>query len=105
MKVPQEQLTPSEARILEYVLERARKLGRRAVVAFDLDSTLFDNRPRQARILREFGAARKVAALERCAAAHWDSGWDMKAAMRNCGLSPEEAERLYPEAKKFWQER
>ncbi len=105
MKVPREQFTPSEARILGQVLERARRVGHRAVVAFDLDSTLFDNRPRQARILREFGAVRKVAALERCVAAHWDSGWDMKAAMCNCGLSLEEVERLYPDAKKFWQER
>lgn len=91
--------------ILNRVLERARALGARAVVAFDLDSTLFDNRPRQARILREFGLERKVPKLAACAASHWDSGWEMKAAMRNCGLGPVEIERMYPDAKRFWEER
>lgn len=105
MSLAREQTAAGGAQVLYQVIEEARALGNRAVVAFDLDSTLFDNRPRQARILREFGAARNVAPLAGCAAAHWDSGWDMKAAMRNCGVAPDEVERLYPEAKQFWQER
>ena len=48
--------------VLERVLARVRALPG-AVVVFDLDSTLLDNRPRQARILREFGAARGIPAL------------------------------------------
>ncbi|MFZ5470019.1 MAG: hypothetical protein ACOZIN_11345 [Myxococcota bacterium] len=91
--------------VLRGVLDKARALGGPALLAFDLDSTLFDNRPRQARILREFGAARKVSALTRCAAEHWVSGWDMKAAMVACGLSSSEAEGLYRDAKAFWLER
>jgi hypothetical protein len=87
------------------VLERARRLGPAAVLAFDLDSTLFDNRPRQARIVREYGEHAGLAPLTRCAADHFDSGWDMKAAFRNCGLSAEDAERIFPEAKNFWAER
>jgi phosphoglycolate phosphatase-like HAD superfamily hydrolase len=75
------------------------------VLAFDLDSTLFDNRPRQARILREFGAARGLTPLGACLANHWDTGWDMKAAMRNCGLTPEQVEAHYDEARAFWMER
>lgn len=38
--------------ILSQVLSRASQLGERGAVLFDLDSTLLDNRPRQARILR-----------------------------------------------------
>src|SRR5262249_11844593 len=34
--------------ILQAILAKAKALGPRAVLAFDLDSTLFDNRPRQA---------------------------------------------------------
>ncbi|HLL55287.1 MAG TPA: hypothetical protein VK447_17145 [Myxococcaceae bacterium] len=90
---------------LRAVLERARALGSRAVLAFDLDSTLFDNRPRQARIVREYGAARAVAPLLGCVAHHFDSGWDIEAALRNCGLSAEEAGRHYPDVRGFWQER
>jgi len=90
---------------LEAVLARAKAMGRRAVVIFDLDSTLFDNKPRQARILREFGQARKIAPLSACTASYFSSGWDLRAAMRNCGLTADEAERLYPEAKRFWLQR
>jgi phosphoglycolate phosphatase-like HAD superfamily hydrolase len=91
--------------VLETVLGRAKSLGRRAVVVFDLDSTIFDNKPRQARILREFGARRGIDLLAACAANHFNSGWDLRAAMRNCGLAVDEAERLYPEAKQFWLDR
>jgi hypothetical protein len=90
---------------LQGILERARSLGPKAVLAFDLDSTLFDNRPRQARILREFGAARGLTPLQACGVSHWSSGWDMKVAMRNCGLSPEQVEALYAEARAFWMQR
>jgi hypothetical protein len=87
---------------LRAILERARSLGPQAVLAFDLDSTLFDNRPRQARILREFGLARAVEKLSACAPHHWESGFDMRGAMRNCGLSAEEVEALYEGARVFW---
>lgn len=87
---------------LATVLARAKAAGNRAVVVFDLDSTLFDNKPRQARILREFGQAANVAPLTACQPSHFDSGWDLRAAMQGCGLSVEEAEHLYPEAKRFW---
>jgi hypothetical protein len=91
--------------VLQAVLSRARAIGGRGVVVFDLDSTVFDNRPRQARILREFGAARGVSKLLQCSAADFNSGWDLRAAMRNCGLTDDEAQRLYPEARDFWRER
>ncbi|WP_239014345.1 hypothetical protein [Archangium violaceum] len=86
------------------ILEQARSLGTQAVLAFDLDSTLFDNRPRQARILREFGLARAVEKLSACEPHHWESGFDMRGAMRNCGLSEEEVEGLYDAVRSFWLE-
>ncbi len=90
---------------LREVLERARALGPRAVLAFDLDSTLFDNRPRQARILREFGVSVSQRALGLCEPRHWDSGFDMRGAMRNCGLSEPEVEAHFAAARTFWLER
>ncbi len=99
--IPQD-LASGSARVLEGVLVRARDLGPRGVVVFDLDSTIFDNRPRQARILRDFGAFAGIDALSRCQPSHFTSGWDLRAAMRNCGMSEVEAERRYPEAKRFW---
>lgn len=90
---------------LRDILEQARSLGSQAVLAFDLDSTLFDNRPRQARILREFGLSRAMEKLSACMPHHWESGFDMRGAMRNCGLSAEEVEAHYEAARAFWLER
>ena len=101
----QHRILPDWHQVLERILDQASTLREKAVLAFDLDSTLFDNRPRQARIVREYGKARGIKALEQCTSEHWTSGWDMKAAMRNCGMPAAEVEAKYPDAKKFWQER
>ncbi|WP_257456159.1 HAD family hydrolase [Archangium lipolyticum] len=90
---------------LRSILDEARSLGAQAVLAFDLDSTLFDNRPRQARILREFGLARAVEKLGSCEPHHWESGFDMRGAMRRCGLTEEEVEAHFPSVRAFWLER
>ncbi|NTX35792.1 hypothetical protein HUA78_15195 [Myxococcus sp. CA033] len=90
---------------LNAILARARSLGERAVLAFDLDSTLLDNRHRQARILREYGEAQAVASLAACGPEHWTSGWDMRDAMRACGLEEVQVQAHFPEARRFWGER
>jgi hypothetical protein len=72
------------------------------VVIFDLDSTLLDNRPRQARILREFGRERRLPALEAARPEHVDS-WDLTRAMRNAGFA--DAETWAQEARRFWRRR
>ncbi|MBI3723512.1 hypothetical protein HY251_06100 [bacterium] len=88
--------------MLERVLARASEAGSAGVVAFDLDSTLLDNSPRQATLLREWAEKRGgPPELLRVAADHLD-GWDLRVAMRNAGLSPEAAEELYPDAKGYW---
>jgi beta-phosphoglucomutase-like phosphatase (HAD superfamily) len=90
------------AALLRRVVDAARAGD--AVVVFDLDSTLLDNRPRQARILREYGAAHGVAALSACRAEHWD-GWDFRVAMRNAGLDGAALERHLAPFRAYWQER
>lgn len=90
--------------MLERVLERARAAAARGVVVFDLDSTLLDNRPRQAVILSEFGRVRQLAALENARPEHWD-GWEIRRAMANAGLSPVDVDRYAEDAKAFWRER
>lgn len=102
---PSHRLHPAWQQILEEVLERAQALGPRGVLAFDLDSTLFDNRPRQARIVREYGALHALEPLAACGVHHWSSGWDLRGALRNCGLAEAEVERHLDAAKRFWQER
>jgi predicted secreted acid phosphatase len=90
--------------VLERVLGEAERTGSKGVLVFDLDSTLLDNRPRQARILREFGAATGLSALMGARPEHWTS-WDIKQAMTHAGLSPEEVERNAEAAKSFWRDR
>jgi len=89
--------------VLERVLLRVAALPG-AVVVFDLDSTLLDNKPRQARILREFGAAHGIAALAAARPEHWVD-WSITHAMANAGLDSDEVARWAEAAKQFWRER
>jgi hypothetical protein len=90
-------------RILTEALARARTAPR-AVAVFDLDSTVLDNRPRQARILREYGEAAGLPALLGAAPEHW-RGWDVEAALAAAGLPPDVARRHRDPALRFWAER
>jgi hypothetical protein len=101
----QNRILPNWTKSLQDVLEQARALGPKALLAFDLDSTLFDNRPRQARIVREFGEARGIPELTACTSEHFSSGWDLRGPMKDLGLSAERVEALYPDLKAFWAER
>src|SRR5689334_7249722 len=89
---------------LARILDLATASGPSGVVVFDLDSTLLDNRPRQARILREFGVAQNLPALAAAGPEHWD-GWDLRVAMINAGLVQADVERWAEPAKEFWRAR
>lgn len=90
---------------LRHALELARQAGPTGVLAFDLDSTLFDNVPRQVLILREYGREKNVPALADNRAEHWQSGWDLKGAMVRSGLAEADADRIYEEVKGYWRDR
>src|SRR4029079_7590305 len=91
-------------KVLDEGLALAARAGQTGLVVFDLDSTLLDNRPRQARILREFGQARSEPALQACGPEHWD-GWDIRVAMRNAGLAEDRILALHQDAREFWKQR
>lgn len=91
------------------VLERLRRwessaTGARPLVIFDLDSTLLDNRPRQARIIREFGAEVGHDRLMACGPEHLE-GWSLRASMERCGLTAEEVRRHEQGIRRFWRRR
>ncbi len=94
---------PSWREVLGRVLLDASQLGAEAVVAFDLDSTLLDNRPRQAalvhRFLRQRGAAPMLANFE---ARHLHTGFDLREALGRQGLAPLEVEQFLVEFRPFW---
>ena len=88
-----------KTRILQGALDavRAEKLA----AAFDLDGTLLSNKPRQARIVRDFGRERGIEALARCGPEAIVS-WDLRDTMRLCGLPSEQIEALHEELRRYW---
>jgi beta-phosphoglucomutase-like phosphatase (HAD superfamily) len=93
-----------QRRILGDALALARAAAPSGVAVFDLDSTLLDNRPRQALILREFGLERAQPALAACAAEHWTS-WSIADAMRAAGCDERDVAALADDAKAWWRAR
>jgi hypothetical protein len=76
----------------------------RPTAAFDLDSTLLSNKRRQARIVREFGAAHGDARLAACTE-EFVVSWELRDTARLCGVSDPEVDLLLAPLRSFWQER
>ena len=89
--------------LLANILDRTTRAAPHAVVIFDLDSTLLDNRPRQVRIFRDFGILHSVSELLSAEPHHW-RGWDLKVPLRNLGLEGPRLDSIYSELKQFWDE-
>lgn len=94
----------AQERILLEALARARAVAPRGVAVFDLDSTLLDNRPRQARIAQDYGRVAGLPVLLAARPEHW-RGWDLEAALVAAGLAPPEARRHRSAFRRFWAER
>jgi hypothetical protein len=92
-------VTADQTKILQAALDALAPKTPLAV--FDLDSTVLSNKPRQARIVREFGNARGIAQLARCDAAHVVS-WDLRDTMRLCGLPDEQVHAFHRPLRQFW---
>jgi predicted secreted acid phosphatase len=93
----------SQTGLLDEVLAAAVRV-KRAVVTFDLDSTLFDNRPRQIAILSEFASANGLSGIERLVPEQID-GWKVAEQIpRLAGCAGREAQ-LMVEFKAFWRTR
>lgn len=90
--------------LLDRILHLARSRAGRGVVVFDLDSTLLDNRPRQARILREYGAQVGHPTLAGTQAHHWVD-WSITTAMRNAGVPEPDIRVHHDPAREFWRQR
>jgi beta-phosphoglucomutase-like phosphatase (HAD superfamily) len=97
-------LPADQAAILLAALARVRAAGPSAVAVFDLDSTLLDNRPRQAAILRDYGEEAGLPALRAARPEHFAS-WDLARALERAGLGRAEARRHAGPFREFWEER
>jgi hypothetical protein len=94
---------PGWREVLARVLADAERLGPAGVLAFDLDSTLLDNRPRQSalvqRFVREQGGPSALADFD---ARHLHTGFDITEALVRHGLSPEEGFRFLTDFRPYW---
>lgn len=100
-----QRISPDWPSTLMEVLGRARGAGSAGLLVFDLDSTIFDNRPRQARIVREYGEQHGVTALTRCLPLHFGSGWALRGPALACGLTEADYEVHARDLERFWTER
>jgi hypothetical protein len=96
---------PEWQHVLTDLHAAAQTAGPAGVIAFDLDSTLLDNRPRQAAIVRDFASAHGIPALEGFQAEHLVTGFDTREALGRAGLDPESIARWLPDLRKHWVER
>jgi hypothetical protein len=94
---------PGWRQVLAGVLLEAERLGPSAVLAFDLDSTLLDNRPRQAalvqRFVRQEGGPPALAGFD---ARHLHTGFDMREALHRHGLSEEASLLFLSDFRPYW---
>ncbi len=86
--------------LLQRVLQKCS--GR--TVVFDLDSTLLNNRPRSALIMREFAKEFDVPALANARGDHWQD-WSAATAMKNIGLNQRQIDAHLDNFEGFWFER
>ncbi len=96
---------PEWQSVLTGILAAAEAAGSAGVIAFDLDSTLLDNRPRQAAIVRDFAAAYGIPALAEFQAEHLVTGFDTREALARAGLDADSVARWLPALRKHWVER
>jgi len=90
----------STAQLLSELLNSVNQ----STVAFDLDSTLLDNRPRNAFIMREFGVQQKEPVLSGALAEHFQD-WSAHNAMKTMGLPAHSIEHLANLYRPFWSKR
>ena len=91
-----------QTRILRSALAAIRP--DRPAAAFDLDSTILSNKPRQARIVREYGQLHGESRLAACTPEAIRT-WDLRDTMRHCGLSDAEIAGIVQDIRGFWLER
>jgi hypothetical protein len=97
-------LHPRWREVLARVQCDAARSAAAGVLAFDLDSTLLDNRPRQAAIVQAFARRRGLTSLESFEAANLRTGFDMREGLARHGLGAEEVERLLLDFRPYWRE-
>lgn len=96
--------TPLTASSRAKLLKRLVTHAEHQQFVFDLDSTLLNNRPRNAVIMQEFGKDKNEALLTQATADHFQD-WSLRNALNRLGMASDAVERLISPLQDFWYER
>jgi hypothetical protein len=90
--------------LLDRMIARAAQEGTAGVGVFDLDGCLFDTRPRQVHIIREFASQHDALDIYAVQVEHFKD-WDLGNTLRNMGVIESRIAEVIDDLKKFWFER
>ena len=96
--------SPEQDTLLDQIVDHAKSTGAEGVGVFDLDGCLFDTRPRQVHIFREFASQAGALDLYAVKTEHFKD-WDLGNTMRNAGIADARVAELVDDVKKFWFDR
>ncbi|OVE82683.1 hypothetical protein BVY03_00290 [bacterium K02(2017)] len=95
-------VSAEQSKVLNSVIEQAKSTPK-AVAVFDLDSTLFDNRPRLVALYNEFGSINNIHKLYKVKAEDfW--GWSRISGLKKAGLNEQEINTVETSFKVFFKQ-
>jgi hypothetical protein len=87
--------------LLDRIIAHVATTGASGVGVIDLDGCLFDTRPRQVKIIREYASAHDALDLYCIQAEHF-TDWSLATTMRNAGIQEDRIQALKKELADFW---
>ena len=87
--------------LLDQIIAHATTAGSNGVGVFDLDGCLFDTRPRQVKIIREYASIHNALDLYCIREEHF-TDWSLATTMRNAGIPEERIQSLKQALADFW---
>jgi len=90
--------------LLDRIIAHAQSQGDGGVGVFDLDGCLFDTRPRQVKIIREYASMHDALDLYCIEARHF-TDWSLATTMRNAGVPEDRIQSIKKEVADFWAKR
>lgn len=96
--------SPEQDALLDQIIAHATSSGGEGVGVFDLDGCLFDTRPRQVKIIREYASMNDALDLYCIREEHF-TDWSLATTMRNAGMDEDRIESLKKDLAQFWASR